>query len=117
MNDFDEETRQITSEDGFSFNESVVVIWTTMTTGDGKLRRMSDGDIMPFDFIWNDVLEMESDDLEAPESRIRAIMMRRFEELKLEHPDKTAVQVLARFRQSSEELYNVFLKGIMEKAC
>ena len=86
-----------------------------MTTGDGKLRRMSDGDIMPFDFIWNDVLEMETDDPEAPEARTRVIMMRRLEELKLEHPDKTSGQVLARFRQTSEELYNVFLKGIMER--
>ena len=110
-----EETRQITSEDGFSFNESVYVIWTTMTTGDGNLRRMDDGDIMPFDFIWNDVLEMETDDPEAPEATTRLIMMRRLEELKLMHPDKTAEQVLARFRQTSEELYNVFLKGIMER--
>jgi hypothetical protein len=110
-----EATRQITSKDGFSFNECVMVIYTTMTTKAGKLRRMSDGDIMPFDYIWNDVLEMESDDPEAPESTIRVIMMRRLEELKLEHPDKTADQVMARFRQSCEELYHIFVERIMEK--
>ena len=108
-----EETRQITSEDGFSF-AVVVVIWTTMTIDDGKLRLMSDGDIMPFDFIWNDVLEMENDDPEAPEATTRSIMIRRLEELRLEHPDKTAEQVLADFRQACELLYNIFLEGIME---
>jgi hypothetical protein len=34
---------------------------------------MSDGDIMPFDFIWNDVLEMENDDPEAPEATTRSM--------------------------------------------
>jgi hypothetical protein len=78
-----------------------------MTTNDGKLRRMDDGDIMPFDYIWNDILEMETDDPEEPVSSIRSIMMCRIEELKLEHPEKTSNQVLARFRDSCEEIYNL----------
>jgi hypothetical protein len=110
-----EETRTITFKDGLSVNESVMVIWTTMTTEDGNSRRMLDGDIMPFQFIWNDVLGMETDDPEDPESRIRAVMMCRLDELKLKYPEKTSTQVLSHFRQSCEELYHVFRKGIMER--
>jgi hypothetical protein len=102
-------TRQITFEDGTSFNECVMVIYTIMITDDGNLRRMPDGDIMPFDFIWNDVLEMESDDPEAPESTKRAIMMSRLRELKFEHPEKTSDQVLSQFRHSCELLYHIVL--------
>jgi hypothetical protein len=101
-----EHTRQVTVGD-FSINECAFVISTTMTTKDGNLRRMEDGDIMPFDFIWNDILEMETDVPEDPESSIRRIMLRRIEEMKLKYPEKTAKQVFVEFRKASEEPYNI----------
>jgi hypothetical protein len=99
------ETIQIEGPD-ISFNECVMVLYVTMFK-DRKLRRMADGDIIPFDFIWNDVLEMETDDPEMPDNTARSIMRRRFEEIKLEHPEKTSIQVLQDFRDTSEELYNL----------
>ncbi len=87
-----------------------MVVHATMTDNDGTLRRMPSGDIIPFDLIWNGVLEMETDFPEAPDSSIRQLMMRRFEELKLENPDETAPEVMAGFRRAFETLYKIILE-------
>jgi hypothetical protein len=102
-----EQTRQVTAGD-FSFNECALVISTTMTTKDGNLRRMEDGDIMPFDFIWNDILEMETDVPEDPESSIRRIMLRRIEEMKSKYPEKLQNRCLWNFGRPLRNCITLF---------
>jgi hypothetical protein len=81
-----------------SFNECVMPLLTSMFDREGKLHRHEDGQVLSFDEIWTDILQMDEEVPEG-ESTGHDIIVCRLREIAEMEPDKTPEELKAGFRK------------------